>query len=54
MSIQTVSYIKEMNDMYEKIKKKTKINKEDLSFLMIYKKTIDNSIEIEVIEDNYE
>lgn len=44
MSIQTKSYIQEMKDMYLKIVSKNNLTLNDIAFLRIYKKTIDNSV----------
>lgn len=47
MSIQTEEYIKEMKKMYEKIIAKKTLTEEDIMFLLLYKKTIDCSIEVD-------
>jgi hypothetical protein len=46
MSVQSKLYIEEMKDMYKKIVEKTDLTLNDILFLITYKKTIDNSIEI--------
>lgn len=46
MSTQTKSYIEDMKKMYIEIKNKKKLSQNDLLFLIMYKRTIDNSIEV--------
>ena len=42
MSIQAQLYIEEMKNMYKKIMAKTELTPNDIEFLNIYKKTIDD------------
>lgn len=54
MSTQTQNYLKEMKDMYLSIMKKhfneEELTSADVLFLEIYKRTIENTIEIPQIE----
>lgn len=46
MSIQTYTYLEEMENMYHTILKKEKLTPTDVLFLEVYKRTLDSSIDI--------